>query len=123
MRHIFAVAAVVAALLISTNNADAQVNFTVHGGGWGYQPGVTVSVGNGNGWCGPAYQPVYPQYYVNRNYYRPRYRNRGYQSYCPPANPAVWCGAHRAYCTHAVYGVTTNRAYWCRAHNEYCTHR
>lgn len=123
MRHILAIGTFLVLLVSSTKHVEAQVRFTVNGGGWGYQPGVTVSVGNGNGWCGPGYRNPYPVY-VNRGYYRRPYYNQGYyQNNCPPPNPAVWCGAHRSYCTHQVYGYNNNQAYWCRAHNEYCTHR
>ena len=124
MRQVLSMLATLTALVLLCDSAQAQVNFQFHGGGWGYQPGVVISVGPNNGNCAPVYQNNYP--YVNTGYNTrvPVRRNRGYRANnCPPA--AYWCNAHSSYCTHRAYNLNQgySQAYWCQGHNSYCTHR
>jgi len=103
--------------LLCSANAMAQVRFDINGGGWGYGPGVTISVGD-RGYC-----PPYTRY-PRRPVYRRRYPVYNTGSYCPPTNNSYWCNNHNQYYTHGnYYQGHNNTAYWCRPHQEYCTHR
>ncbi len=121
MRRIIAITTVLAAFVLLSDAAQAQVRFNINNGGWGYGPGVTISVGTGNQNCGPDYRVYRQGYYRNQ---RPRYdyRSNPYYNndpYCQ--NRGYWCQPHNQYCTHAPYAYN-NQPYWCRAHREYCTH-
>lgn len=131
MRQMYTVLFILLAVTASLTCAQAQVRFEFNQGGWGYNPGVTISVGD-NQSCGTNYYPnqsrrVYRN--NNRRVYRDQraYYNNG--RYCPPQNKAYWCAAHNEYCTHSAYqynqpayqGYNT-QPYWCASHEEYCTH-
>lgn len=106
------------AVLFLSSQAQAQISVTYSSGGWGYRPGVTVSVGNNRGYYDPSCDPYYrPRY--RRRAPRRRHYNRGYYQ----SNSAYWCQPHQSYCTHGYVQQNCNQAYWCQPHQMYCTHR